>query len=320
MDDYIDVRFERVERALASLVESRMTFKTPTESLVKVFVCWDMELADHSIRETLTSLASTRRDITTTHITVDQDGPHHRIKYDELLNFARRISKTTLPPAGVTNGLVMESDHPSGEQPPSAVNGIQSGATSAAPTPTAQSQQVSQTTDQPGPNGVSSSQLPSEPPTTQHTGVASPSGGSTTRTTLPDGLRNVLDPNFGVHFIPWPNEYQIGGGGLAAVQELAERGIDPKGYDPEAVAAEKRRLEEEERAAREEQERRKREEDKRRREEWEANAARRQAMDAQRRESAAESGAGTSAGSQPKKTQFQFTSMDMDDDDDDDDD
>lgn len=293
---------------------------------------------DAQIRETLTSLASTRRDITTTHITVDHDGPHYQIKYDQLLNFARRISKTTLPPAGVTNGLPPEGDdqQPSQEQPAAGAtgaaptNGLQSAATSAAPTPTPQPSQQraqSQTPDQPGLNGVasSSSQPPSEPPATQQqqqTDAASPSGGggggSTTRTTLPDGLRDVLNPNFGAHFIPWPNEYQIGGGALAAVQELAESGIDPKGYDPEAVAAEKRRLEEEERAAREEQERRKREEERRRREEWEANAARRQAMDAQRRESAAETGAGTSATGQPKKTQFQFTSI-LDDDDDDED-
>lgn len=270
---------------------------------------------DTQIRDTLQNLSSTRKDITTTSITVFQDGNAYPIKYNELLNYARRISKTTLPPAGVTNGVP-----PEGEAAATPVNGTQSAAPSAAPTPTqthSQSQPQSQTPEPSssgaGPNGATAPALASVQP------------GSDTRTTLPDGLRTILDPHHGTVFVPWPDEFQIRSGALAEIQDLQDKGIDPRGYDPVAVAEEARRKDEDERAAREEAERLKREEDRRRREEWEARTAERQAAaEAARRGSEAASGAaaagpGAAAETANRNSQFQFASMDMDDDDDDDD-
>ena len=54
---------------------------------------------DTQIRDTLTSLANTRKDIVTTHTTTYPSEPNFPIAYGELLSYARRISKTTLPPA-----------------------------------------------------------------------------------------------------------------------------------------------------------------------------------------------------------------------------
>ncbi|KAG7113754.1 Mediator of RNA polymerase II transcription subunit 4 like protein [Verticillium longisporum] len=352
MDEFIDARFERVEKALASLVESVSKYHPYAKQALDLQEA-DKELSqglelvqqhqnnhlrlqelrttssalDAQIRETLSTLASTRRDITTTHITVHGDEDHYPIKYEELLNYARRISKTTLPPAGVTNGVTFEPA--ASEDPPAGAvtNGVQSAVTSAAPTPsgaptpgaptpgaqtpaapTPTAQQLPDPSS--GPNGATS-QPPEQP------GAApgdNPSGAPLGITTaLPSGLRDHLDANHGTIFLPWPNEYQIGGGALAACQDLSERGIDPRGYDPVAVAAEAKRREEEDKAAKAELERRKAEETRRKREEWEANQRRRAAEAAQKPEPSATSPA-PAAG---KNAQFQFTSMDMDDDDDD---
>lgn len=363
MDTVIDTRFERVEKALASLVESVSKYhpyakqaldlqradaelssgleeggsltgvvtRLSTSNVVQVEKHQNNYLRlqelratssslDTQIRETLASLSSTRRDITTTQITVQPDGDIYPIKYSELLNYARRISKTTLPPAGVTNGLLSDADVPEQTQqaePASTTsvtapaNGINSGGTSAAPTPTP-TQTQTQTPDPSGLGGPNGTSQLSELATTQQSGAT-----IDTQTTLPEGLRTVLNPYHGATFVPWPDEFQIRSGALAGIQDLEERGIDPKGYDPVAVAEEARRKEEEERAAREEAERVKREKEQRRREEWEAGAAARQAAEQTRREREAAAGTAAGAGSS-QKGQFQFSSMDMDDDDDDD--
>ncbi|KAM0286513.1 hypothetical protein ACHAQH_000941 [Verticillium albo-atrum] len=353
MDEFIDARFERVERALASLVESVSKYHPYAKQALDLQDA-DKELSqglelvqqhqnnhlrlqelrsisavlDAQIRETLTTLASTRRDITTTHITVHGDEDHYPIKYEELLNYARRISKTTLPPAGVTNGVVFETAAASEELPATtAINGVQSAVTSAAPTPSgaptpgaptpgaptpgaqtpaAPTPTPHQLAETPGPNGATS-QPPEHP-------AGDPSGTPLAiSTALPTGLRDHLDANHGTIFLPWPNEYQIGGGALAACQDLSERGIDPRGYDPVAVAAEAQRREEEDKAAKAEMERRKAEETRRKREEWEANQRRRAAEAAQKQEPSGTSPVVNAA----KNAQFQFTSMDMDDDDED---
>ncbi|KAH6673954.1 mediator of RNA polymerase II transcription subunit 4 [Plectosphaerella plurivora] len=339
MDTFIDARFERVEKALASLIDSVAKYhpyakqatdlKEADRQLAEGLLTVEKHQNNHlrlqqlratssaldtQIRETLTTLASTRRDITTTHITGQPDGKNYPIKYNELLNYARRISKTTLPPAGVTNGLpeteaLPETTAATGAAAP--VNGVQSGGTSAAPTPTP-TQTQTQTPDASGLNGISQ---PSEFAPTQQTMATTAT--AETHTSLPEGLRTVLNPYHGASFVPWPDEFAIRSGALAAIQDLEERGIDPKGYDPSAIAEEARRKEEEDRAAREEAERIKKERDQKRREEWEAGAAARQAAEKARREAEAASGTVASA-SAGKAKQFQFASMDMDDDDDED--
>lgn len=264
---------------------------------------------DAQIRETLSSLATTRKDITTTQITIYEDGPHYSVKYDELLNYARRISKTTLPPAALTNGGVATGggtpapDTNAGiitnPNTPGGANGLQSQPVSAAPTPS-----QAQTPDPSGAanGGASFSQdLQGTQQTTTTSGA----------TSLPDGLRNHLDPHFNASFIPWPNEFQIRSGAMAIYQDLQDKGIDPRGYDPQQIAEAKRK-EEEERKAREEQERL---EIERKNKEYQEKMEkiRREQQEAYRRDSMAVGAGASSAG---KSKQFQFTSL-MDDDDDD---
>ncbi|KAL2875752.1 hypothetical protein SGCOL_009064 [Colletotrichum sp. CLE4] len=333
MDKIIDARFERVEKALAVLIESVSKYHPHAKQAL------DLHEADHDltkglddvqihqnnnlrlqqlrattssldtqIRETLSSLATTRKDITTTQITVHPDGPNYPVKYDELLNYARRISKTTLPPAALTNGGLTTGGGSPGPDPNASMttnpntpgaNGLQSQPVSAAPTPS-----QSQT---PGPSGAAN---------------GSPVGGSqdllpgtqqTTATSLPDGLRNHLNPHFNEIFVPWPSEGMIRGGAMAMYQNLADSGTDPRGYDPQQIAEAKRK-EEEERKVREEQE--KAETERKNREYAEKmEKIRREQQEAYRRDSVAV-GAGAGASSAGKSKQFQFTSL-MDDDDDD---
>ncbi|KAF9874696.1 mediator of rna polymerase ii transcription subunit 4 [Colletotrichum karsti] len=330
MDKIIDARFERVEKALASLIESVSKYHPHAKQALDLHEA-DNDLArgldeveahqnnylhlqhlrattaslDSQIRETLSSLATTRKDITTTQITIYPGGPKYPVKYDELLNYARRISKTTLPPAAVTNGIPTAGSTPAPDPNASmttvntpGANGMQSQPVSAAPTPS-----QTQTPDPSGAlnGGASSGDLAA----TQQTATSG-------ATSLPDGLRNHLDPHFNASFIPWPNEFQIRSGAMAVYQDLEDKGIDPRGYDPQQIAEAKRK-EEEERKAREEQERLELER-KHREYQEKMEKIRREQQEAYRRDSMAVGSAGASTAG--KNKQFQFTSI-MDDDDDD---
>ncbi|KAF6815291.1 mediator of rna polymerase ii transcription subunit 4 [Colletotrichum sojae] len=333
MDTVIDARFERVEKALASLIESVAKYHPHAKQALDLHEA-DNDLSrgldevqvhqnnhlrlqqlrattsslDAQIRDTLNSLATTRKDITTTQITVYPDGPKYPVKYDELLNYARRISKTTLPPAAVTNGVPTAGSTP-GPDPnasmtaattPGGPNGMQSQPASAAPTPGPT--QTLDPSDSGAPPGSQQDLLPS----TQQTAASG-------ATSLPDGLRNHLDPHFNASFVPWPNEFQIRSGAMAVYQDLQDKGIDPRGYDPLQIAEAKRR-EEEERKAREEQDRLELER-KHREYQEKMEKIRREQQEAYRRDSMAVGGGGASSAGKSK--QFQFSSM-MDDDDDED--
>src|SRR5687768_16980562 len=130
MDKIIDSRFERLEKALAGLIDS-VTKYHPSVALARELELADEELTkgleqgtkrscngecthmadsnlpravqthqnnylriqklretsaalDTQIRDTLSSLATTRKDIVTTHTTTYPAGPNYTIAYDEL--------------------------------------------------------------------------------------------------------------------------------------------------------------------------------------------------------------------------------------------
>lgn len=250
---------------------------------------------DDQIRECLTNLASTRKDVQSIPTTKYPSKPGYNFTYDELLSYARRISKTTMPPQGALNAVPPAST--GGDNTP-VLNGQSAAPTPAAPTPSAT---------------TPASQLPSQQTL------------ASTNTSLPEPVAFHLNPHAVTMFFPWPEEDKIRGGALSMNQMLEEQGIDPKGYDPAAEEErkakeeeEKKRKEEEERIEREEQEKKAREERERLRVEREK--AREREQEAWRKGSI--SGApGPSGGPAPppetkEKKQFQFTSIDdMDDDD-----
>ncbi|KAM5347915.1 hypothetical protein ACJ41O_007739 [Fusarium nematophilum] len=334
MDAYIDSRFERLEKALASLIDS-VTKYHPSTVQAKELETADNELSkgleevqthqnnhlriqqlrdssaalDAQIRDTLSSLATTRKDIVTTHTTTAPAGPSFPIAYEELLNYARRISKTSMPPGGSIKPAAPPS--PDGQTPAPESQAASVMTPSAPPSSQVQSPAVM--------NGTPHA---SQEPATQQTTTSS-------NTNLPEVWSQFLNPLSGQLFFPWPQEDKIRAGSLASNQLLMEQGIDPRGYDP--VEEEERKLreeeerkrkEEEERLAQEEHDRKMREERERARVERERQRERDQ--EAWRRASVVGGPSGGPGENRPapgpqQKAQFQFTNLDDLDDDDDDD-
>lgn len=290
---------------------------------------------DAQIKQTLVELVATRKEMLSTTTTafprlpgssggpwssrtgrggvVGGDVPQYPFAYDELLSFARRISRWTLPPPGVINGVPFMLDEED----------------AAVPLPLQDAAVVANGLANGGLASQQSELLPSQASTAAHTAA----------TSLPDGLAAHLNPSAaapGGVFFPWPREDQIRGGALAANEYLArERGIDPRGYDPAAEAAEgteeaKRRAEEEkeelERRSREERERQEQAEADRRRKM--ADERDRELTESARRASVFQAGAAPDGGAQvqtpqsaggaassvDQKKQFQFMVGDLDDD------
>ncbi|UPK97166.1 hypothetical protein LCI18_008101 [Fusarium solani-melongenae] len=340
MDTFIDRRFERLEKALANLIDS-VTKYHPSTLHAQELEAADNELSkglekvqthqnnylriqqlressaalDAQIRDTISSLATTRKDIVTTHATTFSAEPNYPIAYEELLNYARRISKTTMPPAGTINPLSPsppEGQTPAGQTPGPDSQNASVMTPSAPPTSQVQSPAVM--------NGTP--QVSQEPATQQTTTSAN--------TNLPEGWTQFLNPLSGQLFFPWPQEDKIRAGSLASNQVLMEQGIEPKGYDPAEEEARKQREEEERkqkeeeaRLAQEERERKIREDRERQRIERERQREKEQ--EAWRRASVVGGPSGapgetkSTAGPPQQKAQFQFTNLDDLDDDDDDD-
>ncbi|KAG5933817.1 hypothetical protein E4U53_000856 [Claviceps sorghi] len=342
MDKYIDTRFERLEKALSNLIDS-VTKYHPSIVHAEELKAADIELSkglekvethqknylriqelrkssailDAQIRDTLTSLASTRKDIVTTHTTTYPSEPNYPIAYEELLSYARRISKTTLPPAATVEGVSMTLEMRPQKQ-----------TQTEAPTPNPESQPQSALTpsatnpSQPQSPAMNGTPAVSPDQPTQQTAMS-------TNTSLPEGMSQYLNPLSGQLFFPWPLENSIRSGALASYQMLLEQGVDPTGYDP-ATEEERKRKEEEERKAKEEREQAEREarekqlREERERARLERERQREKEQEAWRRASLIGNQADGPVPPRPHagagdKKQFQFTSLDDLDDDDDDD-
>ncbi|KAI1166601.1 vitamin-D-receptor interacting mediator subunit 4-domain-containing protein [Nemania serpens] len=356
MNKQLDACFDRVEKALGTLIDSIAKYNPSTNQVLELGNA-DVELTrglkdlqthqsnyqriqdlrastgryDAQIKDTLRLLANTRKELVHATATVFPDGPNYDIQYDELLNYARRISKTTIPPVGAVNAIaaLAESSHARvGGGGGGGGGGEASAPDTAATTP------VGGTPNgmTPQPQAMNINGDVSQQQTIATTTTATATGG----TDLPEPLASFLNPHSAYTFVPWPSEEQVRQGAVASLAYMAEQGIEAEGYDPEAEKARKarededrRQDEERERADREERERRLREEQARFRAEQDRN---REAGDAEswRRGSvsvaggpAAAGGGGAAAGagaaapaqSQPK-AQFQFMGDDDDDDDD----
>jgi hypothetical protein len=278
---------------------------------------------DTKIKDTLRLLANTRKELVHASATVFPDGPNYEIQYDELLSYARRISKTTIPPVGAVNAIsaLAESSQVKGE-----TSATETAATTpAGGTPNGTSSQPAVSTPQPLAMSTPVASGPFE--VSQQTSHVAGAG-----TDIPEHLATWLNPHSAYMFVPWPSEEQVRHGAIASLAYIAEQGIEAEGYDPEAEKTRKEREEEErkqaeehERAERVERERRLREEQARMRAERERNRKKEEA-ESWRRSSISTGGAGppatpgTAAGGAPPppqpKAQFQFMGDDDDDDDD----
>ncbi|KAJ4390144.1 hypothetical protein N0V93_007618 [Gnomoniopsis smithogilvyi] len=336
MDTYVDARLERVERALVTLSESIAKYMPqPAQSIELSNADRDLSAALHTlqthqnnyltlsalkaqsdaldaqIRDTLRLLWTTRRDISTTHVTTFPDAAtRFDVNWEELLGYARRISKTTLPAPSILAAASATTTN-GGDSAQSTGEAVNTPVTTAAQTP--------------APGGATPSNANGGTSTPAAQPPAPPPPGPMD---LPPEWNQFLDPLTGVTFVPWPLELSIRSGALASIEDLARQGIDPRGYDPLEEEA-RRRREEEERRVREEIEAREREEKVRLAREEQMRIARERQRERERaQEEAARRGSmvggeGYSGGAisptvqQPGgKKQFQFMGDDDDDDDD----
>jgi hypothetical protein len=178
---------------------------------------------DGQIKDTLVLLAQTRKELRDTPATAYPDGPTNPINYTELLAYARRISKTTLPPT------IPSGDFPPAESAVKPDSGTETAATTPGDTP----------------NGVTTTSQSTNPmngePISQQTVT------STTSTSLPEHIQQHLNST-GPEFVPWPTADDIRQGALANIAYLADQGINAEGYDPAEEEARKKREEEEAKA------------------------------------------------------------------------
>ncbi|OBT66099.1 hypothetical protein VE03_05064 [Pseudogymnoascus sp. 23342-1-I1] len=244
MDKTLDAQFLRVEKALATLVSSISTYN-PNPVLAHDLVAADQELShglaklathqanyariqslnntssdlDAQIKGSLQLLSSTRSELLSTPATTFPSTTTP-VSYTDLLSYARRISKFTLPP---TYRETQPTPEPEG-------TGTQTNGTV---TPTAAS------------NGAAV-ELP-----------VTPIIADTDKTSLPPQIAEWLNPHASAPgFVPWPTEETIRRGALASIQVLIDQGEDPATFDPERSAeleAARKRLEEEAERAKEEQ-------------------------------------------------------------------
>ncbi|KAI0109778.1 hypothetical protein F4814DRAFT_424584 [Daldinia grandis] len=328
MDKQLDVCFDRVEKALGTLVDSIAKYH-PSVAQVNELGLADVELNkgledlqthqsnyrriqdlraattsfDTQIKDTLRLLANTRKELVNAPATVfPSDRPSYDIDYDELLAYASRISKTTIPPAGATNSHSVE---------PKAENSGGPGIDTAATTPAGGT-----------PNGAPTGAV--TPANTNGAQQQDPASQSQQLITVGNGdaaaaqeeLPWKLNPFSDVEFVPWPSEESVRKGALVTLAFLSEKGIDPENYDPEEEKARKER-EKEEQQATEERERQEREERERRAREEQARlrAEREKEQREAWRRASVTGGAGPSQSSPVgEKKQFQFMADDDEDD------
>ncbi|KAL2267388.1 hypothetical protein VTJ83DRAFT_4665 [Remersonia thermophila] len=371
MDKDLDARFEKLERALGSMIDS-LAKNNPSRTVAEELVAAEAELAeglkllerhqnnaariqqlrqetsllDTQIKDIASSLWTMRKELKAVPVTTHPPAhPEYRFTTAELLAYARRISRNTLPLPGVTNGVEIPTPQPPSQQqasfsqpadaddsfrqtqtpntsfnlsfaaPAADASAVFPGSGALAPAPTALTQDTAATLP------------PSQAPLQEKLSAAAataPATKAAAESKLPTHLRPAVNPLRDATFLPWPSEARIRSGALAAVQALVDAGINPKGYDPAEEERKRKRAEEEERERlrreaeeREERERRMREE--RERMARERERARMQSQQEaglvpglERRESLLAAGGG---GQKPK----QFTFLGADDDDDDDD-
>lgn len=270
---------------------------------------------DAQIRDTIRTLWTTRKDITSTSTTAAPDGPQYDVNYEELLSYARRISKMTLPPASILSRI----DAANPESAASTGEAVNTPNTTAAPTPAAGG---STPNPNAASNGAPTPAAQSQSQGQQGTQTTANSGA----TALPEEWTQFLDPLTGHVFLPWATEDKIRVGALASIQNLVEEGIDPCGYDP-AEEEVRRQKEEQERREQEEREALEREENLKKMREEQARIARERQRERERLQDEAlrrgstggegPSPSGAAASNEPQKKQFQFMGGDLDDDDDD---
>ncbi|KAK8154852.1 vitamin-D-receptor interacting mediator subunit 4-domain-containing protein [Phyllosticta citrichinensis] len=256
MDALLDARFQRVESALNTLIDSIASYN-PSQSAVLDLVAADEDLSrrleqlaihqanyrrilslrqaadtlDAQIKSTLGTLAETRKELVALPITTASPSARH-VSTDELLSYAKHIGKFTAPPGTKPPPSLDPIPRPE-EKPDTDVNMTNGGGTD----------------PQPQPQG----------------GAADAE--SKTMAALSQEQKAWLAGLSNLQFVPWPTDDKIKLGALGQIQAMVEQGKDPTtvlSIEEQEERAKKAAEEEEER--RTEEEKRKAEAEQRRRE------------------------------------------------------
>lgn len=171
------------------------------------------ESLDETLKNTLKLLADTRREIQAIPTANAADEPRREVEVDELLAYAKFISKTTVPPTFRKQDLPLLSSKDDSAQ--------------------------AQIT-----NGMAT-----PPQATQDPESATYVKGENVGTkAMNEEQKRLLDPLAGLPFEPWPSRDVMQRGALGAIQRMTENGIDPATVltAEEQAEADRRKKEEEE--------------------------------------------------------------------------
>ena len=219
MNTQIQSQLDRVESALNNLTDSITSYNPSVSSALDLLTADDElakgveQLATHQtnharilrlretntalnaqIASTLTLLADTRKDLLSTPSTVFPE-TQRDVSYIELLDYAKRISRFTVPPTF--------------RQPPIPQSTISEAVT----------------------NGVSNAIVKGGVEGEEKTGEGKVNGIGVS--SLEQSEIQWLDPLAQIPFVPWPSEEVIKRGALAQIQGMLEQGIDPAGLSGE---------------------------------------------------------------------------------------
>jgi len=204
---------------------------------------------DSTIRDAASLLINTRRALIATPATTFPEDTNP-VSYSELLSYARRISKFTLPPTDLHVGAATSED---ADQAASQENSTPKDGKSEPPTNGA-------TTPAVATNGADKdSQMAG-----MMSGVTADTGHSTQiqvsqnkKAGMPEHLVQFLNYTGADQFVPWPTDEEIRRGALGKLKLLQDQGVDPATFDPaESAALEEQRkkvMEEEDHARGEKQ-------------------------------------------------------------------
>lgn len=231
MDKNMDAQFQRIESALNTLIESISAYNPSPSAALDLVAADDRlsesldlrtsrptcitteadltsvathqknyarilslrqqyEDLDHQIKADVSVLANTRRELLATPAT-SFPATVRDVAYGDVLSYARRISKFTVPPTFR-------------QAPPNEVaedrKTLQTNRGQGSP-PTPPANDTEETPAKEGDEGIALASLPAE-------------------------HKQWLDPTTGMPFVPWPSDDVMRRGGLAQIQSMVEHGVD----------------------------------------------------------------------------------------------
>ncbi|KAL9599426.1 MAG: hypothetical protein Q9219_003863 [cf. Caloplaca sp. 3 TL-2023] len=161
-----------------------------------------IEAQNQQRRSTIATLADTRKDLLSTPATTFPESSRS-VPYTELLDYASRISRYTVPPTF--------REPPTQPKPTPAVTS--NTADNAAPMMNGISDAVAEARDT---NAIANGEIPSSS-NEKGVGVSS----------LGQNEVHWLNPQAQISFVPWPTEDVIKRGALGQIQIMLEQGVDP---------------------------------------------------------------------------------------------